>query len=293
VAGFSDREQGGEGGEQAATAKRVDSPGDPADPMGSAGGRLGARHRLDRRGECWAIRLNGGKSVGGEFLDLVLQAGLVVKLVLLLLLAASILSWALIGYKWRALRGAEEDDSTFLDAYRHDPLDTVFEAARDLDRSPLAVIFLSGCEVMKRNPRPEGEGDSSESALAYRRKLTRAIQWAARGERQHAERGLTFLATVGSSAPFVGLFGTVVGIINTFQGIGVAGNASLAVVGPGMAEALIATAVGLLAAIPASVAYNVFIAGIEENNSAGELFAEELAEDLVTLRAQGAAQAES
>ncbi len=248
---------------------------------------------MDRRGECWAIRLNGGKSVGGEFLDLVLQAGLVVKLVLLLLLAASILSWALIGYKWRALRGAEEDDSTFLDAYRHDPLDTVFEAARDLDRSPLAVIFLSGCEVMKRNPRPEGEGDSSESALAYRRKLTRAIQWAARGERQHAERGLTFLATVGSSAPFVGLFGTVVGIINTFQGIGVAGNASLAVVGPGMAEALIATAVGLLAAIPASVAYNVFIAGIEENNSAGELFAEELAEDLVTLRAQGAAQAES
>ena len=230
--------------------------------------------------------------MGGELLDLVLEAGVVVKLVLLVLLAASVFSWALIGYKWRSLRGAAEDNAAFLEAYRHDPLEAVFEAARELDRSPLAVIFLSGCEVMNRNPRPEEETNSSESSLAYRRKLTRAIVWTARGEQQHAERGLTFLATVGSSAPFIGLFGTVVGIINTFQGIGVAGNASLAVVGPGMAEALVATAVGLLAAIPASVAYNVFIAGIEESNSAGELFAEELAEDLVTLRAQGAAQAE-
>ena len=173
----------------------------------------------------------------------------------------------------------------FLDSYRHDSLEAVFEAARELGRSSLAVVFLSGCEVMQRGTRPEDQELAAESASAHDRKLSRAVEWAARSERQYAERGLTFLATVGSSAPFVGLFGTVVGIINTFQGIGAAGNASLAVVGPGMAEALIATAVGLLAAIPASVAYNVFIARIEESNTLTELFARELVEDLTRLGA--------
>jgi biopolymer transport protein TolQ len=228
--------------------------------------------------------------VGGELLDLVSQAGLIVKLVLLALLGASIFSWALIVYKWRALRGGADDTQAFLDSYRHDSLETVFEAARELGRSSLAVVFLSGCEVMQRGTRPEGQELTPELASAHDRKLSRAIQWAARSERQYAERGLTFLATVGSSAPFVGLFGTVVGIINTFQGIGAAGNASLAVVGPGMAEALIATAVGLLAAIPASVAYNVFIARIEENNALTELFARELVEDLTRLGPSGVRQ---
>jgi biopolymer transport protein TolQ len=226
--------------------------------------------------------------VGGEFLDLISQAGLIVKLVLVTLFGASIMSWALIVYKWRALRGGAEDTEAFLEAYRHDSLEAVFEAARELRRSSLAVIFLSGCEVMQRGARPEGQKLTPELASAHEQKLSRAIQWSARSERQHAERGLTFLATVGSSAPFVGLFGTVVGIINTFQGIGAAGNASLAVVGPGMAEALIATAVGLLAAIPASVAYNVFIARIEENNALTGVFARELIEDFVRLGVQGA-----
>lgn len=228
--------------------------------------------------------------MGGELLDLVSQAGLVVKLVLLVLLGASVFSWALIAYKWRALRGGAEDTEAFLEAYRHDTLEVVFEAARELGRSSLAVIFLSGCEVMQRGAQSEDQKLTPELASAHARKLSRTIQWAARSERQHAERGLTFLATVGSSAPFVGLFGTVVGIINTFQGIGAAGNASLAVVGPGMAEALIATAVGLLAAIPASVAYNVFIARIEENNALTGLFARELIEDFVRLDARGAPQ---
>jgi biopolymer transport protein TolQ len=214
-------------------------------------------------------------NVGIELLDLVAQAGLIVKLVLAILVLASVISWALIVYKWRGLRGAERDTTAFLEAYQNEPMERVFEVARDLGRSPLAVIFLSGCEALNRPP-----GESTGAPL---RGLEKAIQWAARGERQHNERGLTFLATVGSSAPFIGLFGTVVGIINTFQGIGVAGNASLAVVGPGMAEALIATAVGLLAAIPASMAYNVFVARVEDANAAGELFAVELAEDLADL----------
>ena len=217
--------------------------------------------------------------VGIELLDLVSQAGLIVKLVLALLVLASVISWALIVYKWRTLRGSEQDTAVFLDAYQNEPMERVFELARDLGRSPLAVIFLSGCEAMNRPP--------AEPGSAPLRGLDKAIQWAARDERQHSERGLTFLATVGSAAPFIGLFGTVVGIINTFQGIGVAGNASLAVVGPGMAEALIATAVGLLAAIPASMAYNVFVARVEDVNAAGELFALELAEDLAGLNSSG------
>ncbi len=220
--------------------------------------------------------------MGGELLDLVFQAGPIVKLVLAVLVLASVVSWALIVYKWRGLRGAEQDSEAFLDAYQHESLETVFERARGLGRSSLAVIFLSGCEAMNRQP--------SEAGAKPLRGLAKAIQWAARSEQLHNEWGLTFLATVGSSAPFIGLFGTVVGIINTFQGIGIAGNASLAVVGPGMAEALIATAVGLLAAIPASVAYNVFVARVDEINAAGELFATELAEDLARLPGNAAPQ---
>ena len=226
--------------------------------------------------------------MGGDFVGLVSQAGTVVQLVLLVLVVASVVSWALIVQKWRVLRGAAADSEAFLDAYRHEPLEAVFEVARELDRSSLAVVFLSGCEAMNRIGRDVGQQSPQELGPAQHRSLAKAIQWAASRERQHNDRGLTFLATVGSSAPFIGLFGTVVGIINTFQGIGIAGNASLAVVGPGMAEALIATAVGLLAAIPASVAYNVFAARVEEANSEGELFALELAEDLAQLGLGGA-----
>jgi len=226
--------------------------------------------------------------VGGDFIGLISQAGTVVQLVLLVLVVASVVSWALIVQKWRALRAAAEDSEAFLDAYREQPLEAVFEVARELDRSSLAVVFLSGCEAMNRIARGEGQQSPQELGPAQHRSLAKAIQWAASRERQHNDRGLTFLATVGSSAPFIGLFGTVVGIINTFQGIGLAGNASLAVVGPGMAEALIATAVGLLAAIPASAAYNVFAAWVEEANIEGEIFAVELAEDLAQLGLGGA-----
>ena len=110
--------------------------------------------------------------------------------------------------------------------------------------------------------------------------MRKAIIWTADRERWRLERGLAFLGTVGSSAPFVGLFGTVVGIITTFQSIGRAGSASLAVVGPGMAEALIATGVGLLAAIPATIAYNVFATRLDSLDSALDLYGEELIEDL-------------
>ena len=231
--------------------------------------------------------------MGGEFLDLILESSLIVKMVLLLLIVASVVSWAVIVQKARALAGAAEDSEEFLDAYQQQTLEAAFEAARGLERSSLAVIFLSGCEAMSRLCREAGHDDAGLLGPADHRQVAKVIARAARSERRHAEKGLTLLATVGSSAPFVGLFGTVVGIINTFQGIGAAGNASLAVVGPGMAEALVATAVGLLAAIPASVAYNIFLGQVEQAHEAAEGFGAELAEDLAGLgKADGSESAE-
>jgi biopolymer transport protein TolQ len=111
----------------------------------------------------------------------------------------------------------------------------------------------------------------------------RTITWSAGSESRRLERGMPLLATTGSAAPFIGLFGTVVGIIAAFQSIGVAGQASLAVVGPGIAEALVATAVGLLAAIPASIAYNVFGARIDAIMGMLERFSAQFEEDLGQL----------
>jgi len=110
--------------------------------------------------------------------------------------------------------------------------------------------------------------------------LTRAIEWTASREELRLERGLSFLATTGSAAPFIGLFGTVVGIIGAFQSIGRAGSASLAVVAPGIAEALIATAIGLLAAIPATIFYNYFVGELRGITASIELFAADYEVDI-------------
>jgi biopolymer transport protein TolQ len=224
--------------------------------------------------------------VSYDVLDLVMQAGLIVKLVLLLLAGFSVASWAIIAIKWNELRGASQDSEAFLEVYHGEPFEKAYDAARHLDRGPLAVVFLATCNEITRLSNGRGSEMLKSLDDALRRRLHKVITWTAGRERQRLERGLTFLATVGSSAPFIGLFGTVVGIISTFQGIGAAGNASLAVVGPGMAEALIATGVGLLAAIPASMAYNGFLARIDTLDQAIGLFSTELEEDLTDLESQ-------
>ena len=225
--------------------------------------------------------------MGFDVLDLILQAGLIVKLVLLVLVVFSVASWGIIAAKWLELRGAMQDSEAFLEVYHHEVFEVAFDAGRQLDRSPLSVIFLSGCNEMSRLAREVGQSALEQLDDLQMRSVSKVIGWTASRERQRLERGLTFLATVGSSAPFIGLFGTVVGIIGTFQGIGQAGNASLAVVGPGMAEALIATAVGLLAAIPATMAYNAFIARVDAIAASVEIYAAELAEDLAGLAGGG------
>jgi len=187
-------------------------------------------------------------------LDLILGAGLIVKLVLAILAIASVASWAVIVYKARELGAAERATEAFLASYIDRPLEAVFEVARKQTSSPLAVLFEAGFKDLARLERLRGSsrGLTPEQAEG----IVKRLAWIQTGEAHRLERGLSFLATTGSAAPFVGLFGTVVGIMNAFRDIGVSGSASLAVVAPGIAEALIATAVGLFAAIPAVIAYN-------------------------------------
>ncbi len=218
-----------------------------------------------------------------DVIDLILQAGLIVKLVLLLLTGFSIASWGLIAVKWWELKGADQDSEAFLEVYQREGFDASFDAARHLERSPFAVVFLSCAADLQRLAAQAGMATLSRLDAEQRRVLGKVIRWTSVRERARLDRYLPFLATVGSASPFIGLFGTVVGIIATFQSIGASGNASLAVVGPGMAEALIATGVGLAAAIPATIAYNTFVGRIDSIASQVELFSEELEADLAHI----------
>ena len=223
-----------------------------------------------------------------DLISLILQAGLIVKLVLLLLLGFSLSSLTIIVVKWWELRAADQDSEAFLEVYRREGFSGAFDAARHLDRSPLAVVFLTtGAELQKARGRDGG--DRSRDRLVTQ--LERTIALSATAQVRRLERGMPFLATTGSATPFIGLFGTVVGIIAAFQSIGEAGQASLAVVGPGIAEALVATAVGLLAAIPATIAYNAFGGRIDAVLAMLERFSSQFEEDVsrVVLSPSGGA----
>ncbi len=198
----------------------------------------------------------GGRLASLDALALVWQASWLVQLVLLLLVILSVVSWTIIAFKWRELRRAEQDSEAFLEVYHEGSLDAAYEAARDLDRSPLSAVFLDAYGEINRMARFSGKSTPTSLEEGHLQALSRQIAWTGSREELRLEKGLSFLATTGSAAPFIGLFGTVIGIINAFQGIGRAGSASLAVVAPGIAEALVATAAGLAAAIPAVIAYN-------------------------------------
>ena len=226
---------------------------------------------------------SGGRLAGLDALSLVWQASWLVQLVLLCLVLLSIFSWAVILFKSRELRRAQQDSEAFLEVYHEGSLEQAYDAARDLDRSPLAAVFLSAHVELKRLARASGK------ALTPTRTnidvLARNLGWTGSRESLRLERGFGFLATTGSAAPFIGLFGTVVGIINAFENIGQAGSASLAVVAPGIAEALIATAVGLFAAIPATIFYNIFVGQLRGITAAIDLFIAEYEGDLRRMAA--------
>lgn len=186
--------------------------------------------------------------------DLVLQASLLVKLVLLFLVTASILCWTIVITKWAQLRKNQTENLKFFEIFwQSKNLDEVLEKSNKLEKSPAAAVFRSGFKELKKV-------SSSSSGSNYEiQNIERALERALNLEVSVLDKNVTWLASTASAAPFVGLFGTVWGIMNSFQGIGSTGSANLAVVAPGIAEALIATAFGLAAAIPAAIFYNHFV----------------------------------
>jgi biopolymer transport protein TolQ len=192
-------------------------------------------------------------------LELVLGAGPVVKLVLLVLVYFSVVSWAIIFYKQLTIQRATRESQRFLDFFwAKKRFETIAQGARNYPHSPLAVLFRDGYqEVLNHRRGAEEEGFAAN--LPVTDSVARALRRATTVETHRLEKFLTFLATTGSTAPFIGLFGTVWGIMDSFHGIGQTGSASLAVVAPGISEALVATAIGLVAAIPAVVGYNHFV----------------------------------
>ncbi len=194
-------------------------------------------------------------------MDLVLDAGPVVKLVLLVLVYFSVVSWAIIFYKFRVVHRATRDSQRFLDFFwSKKRFDIIHQGLREYTHSPLTILFREAHQELLKNQRRREETEEHLSAeLGGAESVARALRRATTQETQRLEKYLTFLATTGATAPFIGLFGTVWGIMDSFRGIAQTGSASLAVVAPGISEALVATAIGLAAAIPAVVGYNHFV----------------------------------
>jgi len=197
-----------------------------------------------------------------------LQAGLVVKGVLIILLFFSITSWTIIFYKWRLCSKADDESSSFMKIYNvtRNPKD-LYSSAKKFELSPLARLFKSVY---------------SEKTHTDKQELRRVLKRYGALESARLERFLNFLATTGTTTPFIGLFGTVWGIMNAFTGIGAAGSASLAVVAPGIAEALVTTAMGLAAAIPAVIAYNYYLSRVNRMIMTMEDFSEELVDYILS-----------
>jgi biopolymer transport protein TolQ len=192
-----------------------------------------------------------GGSTDFSLIQLFLRADFIVKSVIILLIAASIYSWALIFDKYKLFKKIEKTTTTFEEKFwKSKSAESFYNSLTNRDKDPVANIFQSAmAEVIKTK---------SKSSVVQSARVSRIIEISADEEIKKIEKNFTFLATVGSTAPFIGLFGTVWGIMNSFQSIAISRNTSLAIVAPGIAEALFATALGLLAAIPAVVAYNKF-----------------------------------
>ena len=182
------------------------------------------------------------------------RADLVVKSVIAVLLIASLWCWAIIFEKLFSLRRLNKRSNEFeTEFWSGRSLDDLFERIGPQPRDPMAAVFVAAMREWRRTP-GGGIGESVRASLADR--IDRVMHITLSREMDRAERYMTFLATTGATAPFIGLFGTVWGIMHSFQAIAVSKNTNLAVVAPGIAEALFATALGLLAAIPAVIAYN-------------------------------------
>ena len=195
------------------------------------------------------VGLGGSTDFG--IIQLFLRADFIVKSVILILIAASIYSWALIFDKYKLFKKIDKSTSNFEEKFwKTRSAESFYNSFTNREKDPVGNIFQSAMAELIRT--------KSKSSTVQSTRVSRVIEISADKEIKSIEKHFTFLATVGSTAPFIGLFGTVWGIMNSFQSIAISRNTSLAIVAPGIAEALFATALGLLAAIPAVVAYNKF-----------------------------------
>lgn len=214
-------------------------------------------------------------------IDLILNAGWVVKLVMLGLFTASVSSWAIILLKRQLLNQAKKQNELFLNGFWGGwNISEAFSRATDFPLSPIAKSFQTSIRELKKLSEDQKADKSMKADI-----VIRSLKKSNMTEISALEHSVSWLATVASSAPFVGLFGTVWGIMNSFQNIGATGNASLASVAPGISEALIATAIGLFAAIPAAIAYNYLNGKIRGQAMALDTFNQDL---LNMLQREGA-----
>ena len=200
--------------------------------------------------------LDGSVNPGLSVWALFLEADIVVQIVMVLLLLASFWCWAIIFEKVLRLRRLRERAAQFEEAFwSGGSLDDLYDRLDNRPPDPMASIFVSAMREWRRSA-SRGIAQTAEVKASLQVRIERVMEIAMGREMDRLERHMTFLASVGSAAPFIGLFGTVWGIMNAFTSIAAAKNTSLAVVAPGIAEALFATALGLVAAIPAVIGYN-------------------------------------
>lgn len=217
---------------------------------------------------------------------MVMNAGLMVQFVLMLLLLFSITSWSIIIIKFRTISKAFKESAVFMDYFwKSKDFSEAFSKSKQLPNSPVAKVFRVGYMELRKlsksgspanNSNGEAQNQSLKMKLTATDNLKRALNRTINSETTQLIQMIPFLATTGNTAPFIGLFGTVWGIMNSFHGIGLRGSASLAVVAPGISEALIATAAGLAAAIPAVIAYNHFMHKIKVIESDLQSFSSDL-----------------
>lgn len=236
---------------------------------------------------------------GTSVAEMVLAAGPVAKAVLLLLLAFSIVSWAIITQKYLLFRRVKKDTSAFLTVFfEQRNLAVINSEAKTYAFSPLARMFAAGYRKVRSHQRTSLTGNPHGSVLEEEvggavslndvlEELQSTLARVAAEEVARLERALTFLATTGSTTPFIGLFGTVWGVMGAFQGIGARGSTSIGVVAPGIAEALIATAAGLAAAIPAVIAYNYYVNRVRAAATQMDSFADEFLGIVRRAKARG------
>src|ERR1022692_4605292 len=239
----------------------------------------------------WMMQADSGGTAGGPaqgssaLLDLIVNSGAVAQAVLVLLLIASLYSWTVILGKMSTFSKATKESRRFVRAFRKATrLQEIATLATDFKLSPLAQVFEDVYETYKR----QTGGSGPPRNLVP---LERSAQTAASEAVTNLERRLTWLATIAATSPFVGLFGTVIGVVDAFHGLGTAGAATLRAVAPGISEALITTAAGLFVAVPAVAAYNQFTARIRVFAAAIDDFCRELLNSLEEIPVRAPAPA--